>query len=342
MSGNKGPTLREIAEIAGVSTATVSRALRSDLRQSKETRDRIQKIARKVGYQFDPLLSQNMSLIRRREAPSIRGTLAYVNGCLNQRELKNNIQYLHGAQRRAKTYGYKVDHIWYDRKVMTQSRFHKILLARGIKGLLIAPLFELTETLDLPWDQFASVAYGFTLERPPLHVAADDHSEAMQLALKMLRKKGYRRIGFVTEERMEAQSRQLWLSSFHLDLQGRPRIERVPPLLLGMRSINQMKSWYKKYKPEAVICSGVGTRYFRKFHDENKGIPSYINLEVKMKKFPNDTGIRQRAEEVGAIGVDVVMEQILHNQVGIPEDPRVTMTQPIWNEGTSAPALIQK
>ncbi|MEM6822098.1 MAG: hypothetical protein AAF558_09180 [Verrucomicrobiota bacterium] len=84
----------------------------------------------------------------------------------------------------------------------------------------------------------------------------------------------------------------------------------------------------------------MGTRYFRKFHQENKGLPAYVNLDVKIKVFPNESGIRQRAEDVGAIGVDVVMEQILHNQIGIPEDPRVTMTQPIWNEGTSAPTLV--
>jgi DNA-binding LacI/PurR family transcriptional regulator len=44
------PTSRDIADIAGVSQATVSRALRDSPLVRKETRDRVQQIARELNY----------------------------------------------------------------------------------------------------------------------------------------------------------------------------------------------------------------------------------------------------------------------------------------------------
>jgi len=48
------PTIRDVAERAGVSIATVSRALNDKGDVSVETRERVRKVARSVGYSADP------------------------------------------------------------------------------------------------------------------------------------------------------------------------------------------------------------------------------------------------------------------------------------------------
>src|SRR4051812_755290 len=49
------PTIRDVAERAGVSIATVSRALNDKGDVSPDTRERVREVARSVGYSADPV-----------------------------------------------------------------------------------------------------------------------------------------------------------------------------------------------------------------------------------------------------------------------------------------------
>ncbi len=61
------PTIRDVAERAGVSIATVSRVLNDRADVSQETRERVREVAREVGYSADPaaraLASQRTRLV---------------------------------------------------------------------------------------------------------------------------------------------------------------------------------------------------------------------------------------------------------------------------------------
>jgi LacI family transcriptional regulator len=64
---SRHPTIRDVAERAGVSIATVSRALNDRADVSVETRERVREVAREVGYSADPaaraLASQSTRLV---------------------------------------------------------------------------------------------------------------------------------------------------------------------------------------------------------------------------------------------------------------------------------------
>ncbi|MFL5944445.1 MAG: LacI family DNA-binding transcriptional regulator, partial [Gaiellaceae bacterium] len=51
---SRRPTIRDVAEQAGVSIATVSRVLNDRADVSVETRERVRSVARSVGYSADP------------------------------------------------------------------------------------------------------------------------------------------------------------------------------------------------------------------------------------------------------------------------------------------------
>jgi transcriptional regulator with XRE-family HTH domain len=72
------PTMQEVADRAQVSRMTVSRALRNDPKISLATRERVQQIARDMGYRTNALVSALMSNLRQTRAPSDVTTLAFL------------------------------------------------------------------------------------------------------------------------------------------------------------------------------------------------------------------------------------------------------------------------
>ena len=68
-------TMSTIAERAGVSKNTVSLALRHDPQIPAETRARIEKIARELGYAKNPVVSQLMTELRKAYSAGHRRTL---------------------------------------------------------------------------------------------------------------------------------------------------------------------------------------------------------------------------------------------------------------------------
>ena len=63
-----GVTIREVAEAAGVSVATVSRALHGMSVISQKTRDHVSQIAKEMGYSFTDLIGVEVKTTR---APAV-------------------------------------------------------------------------------------------------------------------------------------------------------------------------------------------------------------------------------------------------------------------------------
>src|SRR5947209_5307322 len=74
-------------------------------------------------------------------------------------------------------------------------RATRILLARNVSGLIIAPQPSFGTTLELDWSRFSAVTIGYTLAKPNLHLVGAHQSRSMRWALRQLIDRGYRRIG---------------------------------------------------------------------------------------------------------------------------------------------------
>ena len=115
----KRVTIREIAEAAGVHFTTVGLALKGNPKVKAETRDKVQKIAKKMGYQPDPMLSALSSYRRSNQRKSYQSTIAWLNNWPKRHDLLENpefYEYFQGARIRAQELGYTLDEFWLHEK----------------------------------------------------------------------------------------------------------------------------------------------------------------------------------------------------------------------------------
>src|SRR5262245_11457734 len=193
------PTLKGIAARAGVSAMTVSLALRNHPKIPASTRERIQTIARELGYRPNPMVHALMAEVRARRPMRSATTLAFVTAFPTRDGWRRGsyiyVEYHAGAVERARQLGYAIEEVWAKEPGMTGRRLTQVLETRSIRGLLIAPLPQSRGHLSLDWSKFAAATFGSSLYKPELHRATVDHFGAITMALRKLRKLGYRRIG---------------------------------------------------------------------------------------------------------------------------------------------------
>src|SRR5882757_3544704 len=165
---NQGVTMRSIAELAGVTQATVSMSLANNPRIPVTTRERIQAIAKKLGYHPNPYVSTLMRIRRQGKPLKDKPALALVCALRTADGWRNHgaptiRQMREGAFERATMRGYRAQEFWLHRDDMSNERFSEMLHARGIQGLLISPLADGDPPPALRWEYFAAVSLSVPL-----------------------------------------------------------------------------------------------------------------------------------------------------------------------------------
>lgn len=127
----KAPTLRDIAETLGVTSTTVSLALRDNPRISDQTRLKVKLTAADMGYRPNAELSRVMSHLKTRRGQDIRPVIALVIG---DRDCRGGSSVRGIFQGIAEMAGYTVDVLDFTQAGMSLERMAGILTARGIRG----------------------------------------------------------------------------------------------------------------------------------------------------------------------------------------------------------------
>jgi LacI family transcriptional regulator len=206
---------------------------------------------------------------------------------------------------------------------------------QGVAGVLIAPLPIPTPKLDLKWEWFGCADIGSSLKEPVLHRAVVDHFATMRLTYRSLRDLGYRRIGFALRPMDDNVVDNKWLAGFiTAQFFASPKCN-IPVLLEKDWCKETFHKWFMKNRPDAVITMHHDVKTwlreigFQVPKDVGVAMPdlSYKNL------YPDLSGVDQRTELVGALGIDLVVEQINHNERGIPKVPKTVMVEGVWVPG---------
>ena len=349
---NKPPTYHEIARQAGVSIAAVSFALRNGRKVSAETRERVQRVARELGYQPNPLLAAYQAEVRARKPRKFQATLAWINDHPQQdfwTDTPYNRAYWEPASRRAAELGYKLDNLWLpDLNLETPEenvrKFLRILRARGIHGVIL-PMLMLSHHGTLEWEGCATVLLGeyqrlmlhARTALPPTarncqhHQVNPDHFHNIALAVRSLTARGYRRIGLVISPWYDMMTDGLCAGGFWSEQRELPARRRLPPY--SEPTLGKLSPWLKRHRPDVVI--GYQMELRAAVEAEKLRIPQdiglvHLNLAADV---PDWSGINQQPDQIAAATVDLVAANLQHNERGTPCFTKEVLIKGRWVDG---------
>ncbi len=349
VSSKKRVTLRDIAKECGCTVMTVSYALRHYPRISQETREKVQSVALKMGYMPDPALSA-LSAYRRVNHPHpAAAPLAWItNYAERDGQLSRGYyiqRHLNGAAERAREMGYRIETFWLRESGMTARRMSQILYNRGITGVLLPPQPRPQAHLNLDWEKFCVVTFGYSLARPRFHMVATHHFRAVVMLVRRLRAYGYRRIGLHLSDEVDTRVAHAYSASFSSE-QSRFRKEHVLPILRGrIITVEDVRAWIRRYRPEAIITwdpriAGDALK------QEGLRAPDDIGLATlfvdPMGKQKEVSGIDENYEAMGAAASDLLVMLMQQNERGVPIIPRSVLIDAGWFEGTTVRRLHLK
>lgn len=334
-------TIRTIAAAAGVSVASVSRALRGVRGVVPSERDRIRAVAERLGYRPNPFVAAFTAQVRTYRRNPRPATLAVLDCWPVSRptwaNFDSSLDYMSGIRRRAETLGYDVDVVRLTDLGGSIERLQRLLVTRRIYGLLVLPVPEGTDLSGLDFSQIACSTIDFTLQQPLLiRRASTNYHQNMSLALAVLAERGYKRIGYITTQNSSQRLGDLALSAFLAFRLRHPNL-CLPPCLVPLPSARQdLAAWLDRERPDAVVsCDFVfpedvaagGWRVPR-----DVGCVALARPAVKGHLVAH---INENYQQVGAEAVDMIVDAIHRNEFGLPSTRIVHFVDGCWHEGAT-------
>lgn len=332
-------SMRDVAAHADVSAATVSLVLRRSPLISAATRARVLAAAHALGYRPNPFVQSLMRTRRRRGSAALGPVMAFVTAHPTRDGWRRDPtpvfrQMFEGARTRAGECGYRLEEFWLHEQGMSEHRFCAMLQARGIHGLVLAPLPHANATLGLEWSEFAAVALGFTLAHPGLHRVSNDHFQSLVTAFAECRRLGYERIGLALSETVNEKVQRRWLAAFLLEQHQATAIPRLAPLVAETLTEDAFRTWFRTEQPEVIIAPAP-QQIMRWLEAWGARIPDDVGVASLSAPARGDplTGICQDGELLGRRSVDLLVTMLERNEIGPPALPDVLLVNGQWNPG---------
>ena len=342
METKPAPTLATIAAVAGCSVSTVSRALRGSESLPAKTIDRIQRVAARLGYRSNPLVTEVMRHIRGSHIASSRGTLAYLVFGVERGEWRKHLTFVgffEGARARAEELGFTLEEFWADAPALSPARLSQILRTRGITGVIVGPAPGLPAAPKLNWADFAPVKIGVPFLDLPLPCAVSNHYRGMLQVIDRLKTLGYRRLGLVLQEHQNLKTSALWLAPLAYHEQHLRPTDRVAPLVLKKWREADFARWFRAHQPEVVI--GLRSELITWLARLGQRVPEQVGfVHLDRCTEPGDfAGVDQKPREVGAAAVDLVVNRLLANERNLQLAPRQLLVEGVWVDGPTVRAV---
>ncbi len=239
------------------------------------------------------------------------------------------------ARDAASLLGYGLTNVTVERDVRTHKAVSRTLIARGLRGLILAPFTQWSPArLEFDWAQFASVEIGTTLDWPPTHRIEREYHEDLLELYDWLRSKGYRRIGLAFSKQRIKFLKYIPESSLLLYEQWHADMVRVPPLYDSYEwNIDGFQRWLKAEEPEVIIIFESDARSWLK--QIGVGVPENLGVVHLFAQNGNDTGLIPDMSLMAAEAVHMLCGMVKEGQWGLPRRRRTHAFRSIFQEGKS-------
>jgi LacI family transcriptional regulator len=333
------PNQRDIARAMAVSQVAVSLALRGDRSVSADLRKRVRLTAKRLGYRPNPYVNTLMSHIRAGRKPSEKGVIALLVDIFREEDWHQHESYrvyYRGVVRRSAELGFHLQRFFLLEPGMTAAKIDRILYARGIHGVILAPPYLGNRRLTMNWSRYACVGTGYGWERQQFDRVAHDHDQNVVLAFQKLSELGYARIGMSIPSFFAQGRGARWVDGFLICQHRLPKERRIP-LFVGSTEENSFAKfgrWHAKWRPDALLTLyGHESKWL-----ETLGLrfPRDIGLACVIRpEATSYAGIDDHYDEIGAATVELVASKIAFNQYGIPPKPKLILIEGHWVDGKS-------
>lgn len=324
---------------------TVSRALKDHPHQSQETKKRIREIAEKLGYHPHPYITALMS--QRARAMDYKSLIALAVFYFGPEQSARRHPYFKGIANQCLALGYKPELFHYNPSKISPERLRKILLTRGIRGIILMPALRSFESLDFDFDGFACIAMGHTITKPQLPRVGSDIQAGVFMALDKLVAKGYRRIALINTDSINQMSRHLYVANLTAYKRSTStRLYLTDLVIPKNRPLGDrralIKDWLKEKKPDAVISSDFDYNIYDELVAIGISIPQ-DKAYVQLLSSPNSSlsQVAQLEELMGAKAVNQVTAAINRNDLTTSQAPYLIGVAPEWREGDTTPNRVR-
>jgi LacI family transcriptional regulator len=296
----------------------------------------VEAVAAELGYRRMPLVSALFSSIRNARHSGYAGNLGFV--FIKSAEvavpLPFQVKLLEGAKAKARELGFKLELHGYDPAREPLARLQRVLLARGVVGLVIVHVQKQADFSALDWAQFTAVQFDTPLVYPELNTVGVDHHRSLFAVLRAMAARGYKRMGMFIELHKDERLRFRWSSAFLGYQHSRfAEAEEVPVLEVERLERGAFLRWFRRYRPDLLV--GHHAKALEWLREDGFRVPEevgYVALN-QLEAGGDCAGLDLVPEEQGALAVEALVAQLLRFERGVPARPSSILIEARWREG---------
>jgi len=347
------PNLIDIARQAGVHVSTVSRALNGHDSIPADTRARILAVANSLGYRMDPLIAALMRSRRRGRPVAHKANLGFLVAESRKQAWRPRSwiwEVFAGAKEYAQHTGYSLEVFWGSELASPPTAFNRMLQARGIQGLILAPEHEAPLSFNLAWEHFSvlSLHYGTSKVVPRFHQLVSNHFQSMIDVCQRCRELGYDRVGLVLRDHPDTHYEygRLILGAYMAAMDETRHLHAILPLATRELDALEIARWAREQQVDVIVQAGGGFSpgfeppdFIQRLRHHGFDVGGQQGLVIMGHRNEFDMAVvDERTHAIGRTASQLLIEYIQQNQRGVPADPFVYQLASRFHDGRTLPS----